>query len=700
VVEKDPLITYESVIFSLLSKADAENVSGSTVFFERKLMSTKTTFKRVAAVAAAALAISGFSAVSAHAADALGNVELVATSGDSFKATNTAGNSAATAVAGAANSISFTLNTSDLSGSYTGKTGGAGIVVVSGGSSSITAAGTEFTLAAGTAPTSATIGDSKTTNNAFTVSTPVVGTITVSYYKLVSTGIYSATATESITVTVNAASVVGTVSVGNSKSYITDSATVTGHTTASDFVADSANVIADSTVLASKSLNTDGTAKIAAVILVTLKDTQSPTAGLMTSKKLSASISGPGLVMGNDAANAALGHNSTVARAAVAYTSSSDAVAAFGVYSDGTSGVGTVTISYTDANLVTTVISTETVTFYGGVSAITPTVGTKYVASSGSAWPTSLSTTAYAVKLKFTDSAGNLVTSAQTITAKSSDTNKISSSSCSLQGTGTKIGYYFCTVTGVSGASGAATVTYSVGSASAGTYVSTTADFVVSSVKAATLVFAADSTVAAGQVITYTITAKDSAGNPIPDGSLACDYIASSPLVAGGALVDNGANGNNVKDLFGCDLTTYTADTAVKFVAGVATDSVQAPFGTSTIATEFTNKTATASSTVLAVALSAVVTDLSTAVTGDPASQAATDAAQEATDAANAAYDAANNAMDSADAATAAAQDASDNASAALAAVTSLSATVAKLVASVSAITSALASIKKKLGVK
>ena len=68
VVEKDPLITYESVIFSLLSKADAENVSGSTVFFERKLMSTKTSIKRIAAVAAVALTLGGFSAVSAHAA--------------------------------------------------------------------------------------------------------------------------------------------------------------------------------------------------------------------------------------------------------------------------------------------------------------------------------------------------------------------------------------------------------------------------------------------------------------------------------------------------------------------------------------------------------------------------------------------------------------------------------------------------------
>ena len=169
------------------------------------------------------------------------------------------------------------------------------------------------------------------------------------------------------------------------------------------------------------------------------------------------------------------------------------------------------------------------------------------------------------------------------------------------------------------------------------------------------------------------------------------------PVAVGGALSDLGAavNGNPAA-LF----------TGAKFLNGVATDTVQAPFGTTSIVATFDNIGAgvatVASSKFTTLALTNQETVLTTAVggTSDAAAQAAVDAAQEATDAANAAYDAANNAMDSADAATAAAQDASDNASAALAAVTSLSATVAKLVASVSAITTALASIKKKLGVK
>ena len=53
----------------LISQAEKEKFSQST-FFERKIMSTKTAFKRVALVAAAALAIGGISAVSAQAATA------------------------------------------------------------------------------------------------------------------------------------------------------------------------------------------------------------------------------------------------------------------------------------------------------------------------------------------------------------------------------------------------------------------------------------------------------------------------------------------------------------------------------------------------------------------------------------------------------------------------------------------------------
>ncbi|ASY20720.1 hypothetical protein A1sIIA65_00285 [Candidatus Planktophila dulcis] len=94
------------------------------------------------------------------------------------------------------------------------------------------------------------------------------------------------------------------------------------------------------------------------------------------------------------------------------------------------------------------------------------------------------------------------------------------------------------------------------------------------------------------------------------------------------------------------------------------------------------------------LALAGQVTVTASAEVTNPSADAATDAANEATDAANAATDAALAAADAADAATAAAQDASD-------AVAALSATVAKLVASLKAqitsLTNLVIKIQKKV---
>ena len=59
VVQQDQLMTYESV---LVGQAEMEKFSKST-FSERKIMSTKTSIKRIAAVAAVALTLGGFSRI-------------------------------------------------------------------------------------------------------------------------------------------------------------------------------------------------------------------------------------------------------------------------------------------------------------------------------------------------------------------------------------------------------------------------------------------------------------------------------------------------------------------------------------------------------------------------------------------------------------------------------------------------------------
>ena len=102
VVKKYPLITYEK---ALLGQATGGKFP-SVTFLERKTMSTKTSIKRIAAVAAVALTLGGFSAVSANAASLNNTTGIVGPYTDTFApsistvtATITAAISDATALA-------------------------------------------------------------------------------------------------------------------------------------------------------------------------------------------------------------------------------------------------------------------------------------------------------------------------------------------------------------------------------------------------------------------------------------------------------------------------------------------------------------------------------------------------------------------------------------------------------------------------
>ena len=681
-------------------------------------MSTKTTFKRVAAVAAAALAIGGFSAVSANAAAGDGSdaAPFRITVADSITANGDAATiGSAAAVAGANNYVQLEAGThgqtvlSALSAhtTLTVSTSGAGSNIISltpySGSAWVL---NNASAAAGTPATAVTspdagISQANLEGTAVKINTPTAGSVTVTVAKNVlntATGTTTSTTLQTFTITVNAASVVGTISVGNSSSYITESTTVlTSATLATVATAiRGASLSADDTTAVAKTASVPGTGKAVAGIQFTLKDTQASSQPISGKKLVATIISGPGLVLGTSA-DGLTGSTDLAGAAgvsAVSYTNNSG-IAVWGVYGSGASGVATIEISNTSATTgVKTVLATETVTFYGSASTFTATVNKAYIeqgTTTGTSAYAGVTGTTYVFKIVVTDSAGNPVAGV-TPTATPADLTKVSAVTCGASG-GT--GKSYCQATAVAGASGKTTVTFSTGSAATFDLVSTTADVTVSSAKAATFVVTSDSSVGSGQVVTYTITAADANGLPLPDGALVTNYLSATAgyrAVAGGALVDNGGNANAVNDLFD----------AVVFKGGVATDTVQAPFGSTTLTATIANNgdaAATTGGTYFATAaLRNASATLTTTVTGDAATQAAIDAAQEATDAANAAYDAANNAMDSADAATAAAQDASDNASAALAAVTSLSATVAKLVKSVAAIAAALAKVQKKIG--
>jgi hypothetical protein len=181
-----------------------------------------------------------------------------------------------------------------------------------------------------------------------------------------------------------------------------------------------------------------------------------------------------------------------------------------------------------------------------------------------------------------------------------------------------------------------------------------------------------------GEKALVSVTILDAAGLVVPaqtvTNAFAAD-IVSSVAFSSGNLTGSAS-----------PVIVANTDLTVPQAAGTAHFVVYMPFGSGDVTLTATGSTGLALAGRVAVSATASVVNTSV--------DAATDAANEATDAANAATDAALAAADAADAATAAAQDASD-------AVAALSATVAKLVASLKAqitsLTNLVIKIQKKV---
>ena len=187
-------------------------------------------------------------------------------------------------------------------------------------------------------------------------------------------------------------------------------------------------------------------------------------------------------------------------------------------------------------------------------------------------------------------------------------------------------------------------------------------------------------TYAPGEKATVTVSVLDSAGNIVPAQTVANAF-------ATGGITSNTALGAQSADLTSTSVVVEGATSAaLKTTAGAQQYTVYMPVSTGAVTLSATGSTGIAAAGRVAVSATASVVNSSV--------DAATDAANEATDAANAATDAALAAADAADAATAAAQDASD-------AVAALSASVEKLVASLKAqltsLTNLVIKIQKKV---
>ena len=379
--------------------------------------------------------------------------------------------------------------------------------------------------------------------------------------------------------------------------------------------------------------------------------------GNLAPESVTVTVTGPGLVVNNSVSGKSIslvgtGGDST-----------------FTVIPDGTAGTASIVVKTS-----TVTFPAKTVTFYSkAAKTITASLNKPAIA---------IGTTSDVVRAVITDANGTVWGGTAYIYAAAAADALVSGSAttpvaCTFVAA---YGYHACPTTSIA----AGTANLKVIDASTVALSNATSSSVAVNVSAGTpasVKIAFDkATYAPGEKATVTVSVLDSAGNIVPAQTVAL------ALTTGG-ITSNTALGAQSADLTSTSVVVEGATSAaLKTTAGAQQYTVYMPVSSGVVTLSATGSTGLALAGRVAVSASASVVNTSV--------DAATDAANEATDAANAATDAALAAADAADAATAAAQDASD-------AVAALSATVATLVASLKAqitsLTNLVIKIQKKV---
>jgi len=639
-----------------------ENVFMTTT--ERKRMSTKTTFKRIALVAVAALGLGVLSVAPSSAAvtDETLTVSASATSinpGDSvtLTVTNTWTSSAATdsrvilvdtstsSGAGVITNVYFRTSSDTVNATVAPSQQGVAYTRTTGIFSSDTA-----TSAAGTAKYNRVVTTVLLQN--FTKA----GTYYVSVSSADATGAPGFVAKKTVLTTITVTDLAPT-----GVNLYTSTDTVTGQSARVAFGA-----VTDSAVAAPA--GTAETPTFVAYIfpVVTTLGSyagDSQTAGgtnFCTSQAAGAcqvqvSVSGPGLVVAGDLSTAATASNRkksvalNVSNGGASFDSFSDTII---VMSDGTAGTGTITFT-----MGSTVLGTKSVTFAGTAATITAYYVDTVISKSASAQT--------AVKALVKDSAGNKLTTG-TVYAYSSDTAVISDSpvACTYS---TTYAMHTCAITAAD--TGTASITIrNKATVSTSTIASDALSFTVRGTLVKSVTASFDKTsYAPGEKAVLTVNAKDVLGNTI-DGAITSAFTIT-------------------QDKSFSTSATRSADFTPYLATGSETTVVYMPNAGGTLTLTIAGGTG-AWKDMAAVTVTANVVD----ATKD-AADAATDAALEATDAAYAAQDAAQLAAEAADAATAAAE-------AATAAVEDLATQVASLFADLQKQITTLANVVAKIAKK
>ena len=409
--------------------------------------------------------------------------------------------------------------------------------------------------------------------------------------------------------------------------------------------------VAGTTSDSSVALVSTASAADQAVIRVVTKNAT----GTGVNESITATVTGAGVI--GLAGGTTYGKSITVAG-----TGSTD----LGIRADGTTGVGSIVIKTS-----TVTFAAKSVTFFAkAAKTITLAVNKPVI---------SVSTNLDTIRATATDADGNVWGGQAYIVAATAADALIAGSSTPVACTfNSAKGYHECPVAGTA----TGTANFNVIDASTvalATATSAAAAVRVSTGVATTAKISFDkASYAPGEKATVLVTVLDSAGLALPASTITGAFTAAPTVnVAFGASSDS----------FGADVTLAAATSSTsKTTAGSQQYTVYMPLFAGNITITATGSTGLAASGRVAISATASVVNSSV--------DAATDAANEATDAANAATDAALAAADAADAATAAAQDASD-------AVAALSATVATLVASLKAqitsLTNLVIKIQKKV---
>ena len=601
-------------------------------------MSTKTTFKRIALVAVAALGLGVLAAVPSNAAP------TAATTG-AYDNTNN------TALVGATATVTFTIDTSTTN-TFSWSGVGSVLTATDDGSNADFAdyAGTELSNVINR-PTSgslvAIVDADGTGTVAFLLTSAVAGTQTITVNHVGSTGVPGTAVSKTITWAAGSY----TPNAGYSTSFI-----------GTDFTAAST---ADAVIYASRTVGTQ-----AAQVSVTLKSDVN--AALNNQAITFAITSGPGTLSAVTDGTLYTASTTAVGRS-VSDLDLSANTASVAVLPDGTAGTTTITVT-----AGTTLIATETLYFVGSAASYTPVVAKNTLRVGSNVGATySVGADDYVIRVQVKDSNGNRVVNGTTVYAKSSNSLVASIATSAT----TTSGYAYFDVTGVIAGSGV-TFTFNNASAAADVTVTATSTAVeVTSNSIASLSMAFDKAeYAPGEKMTLSITALNSKARPVADFGTSATGNGVYTGVFAAAATANAA------------ITGSLPSTTLATTDGVAEYTMYAPLipGDVTVTTGAMAFSSTAAQYLAKLTATAKVNGGASL----EAATAAADAAAEATDAANAATDAANAAAEAADAATAAAQDAAD-AVAALA--TSVTEMVNALKKQITSLTNLVIKIQKKV---